>query len=641
MELKAFPYRSWESSIGERQVSAGSIRLGSPVAGCVGDGSRKIFWIESRPDEGGRCAVVARFGSGEISEMLDAEYSARSSVHEYGGGALFSGRDGDMFFINAMDQGIYRISETGPEKFCVAPNIRFADGDHDPARDLIYAVGERHVADHDPAPENFISRIGSDGVEEICRGADFYAAPRISPDGNWLAWLQWDLPKMPWEAALLCVARLDGDGRPGAVSKVAGGVGQAAFQPEWAPDGQLYYVAENGNWSNLYVHDVGAMQGRQVTDFEGELLRPLWGLGTRSFAVLGDGRVAAIVVRSGEHELVLIDLATDNVQAISQPYRQLHDPVVAPDGRSIVAIAHDDFAPPAIVTIAMDGTSMLVHRPGELSFDQADISVGETMSFPDGKGGRVFGVYYPPRNAKYEGREGDRPPAIVSAHGGPTGAADRGLKLKIQYWTSRGFAFVDVDYRGSTGYGCAFRTALDGQWGMADAEDVLSVARALIDQERCDPDGLFISGGSAGGFTVLMALVLGGIFKAGCVSYGVADLSRLLATTHKFEAGYLYGLTGTRPGRTEPEFTDRSPVHQAARITSPVLFLQGLDDKVVPPEQSRMMADVLRQNKVAAKLIEFPGEGHGFRGAETICRALAAEYEFYAECLGLEIGDEA
>ncbi len=637
MAIKIRAYGAWASAISGRQVAGGSIRLGAPIVGRVGDGEPGIFWVESRPHEGGRCAIVARSISGELADLLDADYSARSSVHEYGGGALFAGRGGDVFFINAKDQEIFRITENGPEQFSNTSDIRFADGDHDPERDMVYAVGERHTGDHDPAPENFVARVEKSDVISVCTGADFYAAPRISPDGRWLAWLQWDLPHMPWEAAELFVAPLDGDGMPGAPSKIAGGAGRAAFQPEWGPDGRLHYVAEQGNWSDLFVHDPETKKGRRVTDLAGELSRPLWGLGTRSYTLLRDGRIAAVVVRAGEHEFVLIDPMNNTVRVVPQPYRQVHDPVTAPDGGSVLAIAFDDHLAPAIVTIAMDGTSTLVHRPGDLSLEADDISVGETRVFSNG-GHDVYGVYYPPRNSQYAGPEGGNPPVIVSAHGGPTGCADRGLKIKIQYWTSRGFAFVDVDYRGSTGYGRDFRAALDGQWGVADADDVLTVAGQLIENGLCDPGGLFISGGSAGGFTVLMALVTGRVFRAGCVSYGVADLSRLLATTHKFEAGYLYGLTGTSPGNVEPAFTERSPLHQAARITSPVLFLQGLDDKVVPPEQSRMMAKVLRDNGVAAKLIEFPGEGHGFRGADTIIRALTAEHEFYADCLGIDIG---
>jgi dipeptidyl aminopeptidase/acylaminoacyl peptidase len=639
MAAKIHPYGAWTSSISGRQVAGGSIRLGAPVIGRLGDGAHGIFWVESRPNEGGRCAIVVRSQSGELTELLDADFSARSSVHEYGGGALFAGRGGDVFFINAADQEIFRTTKSGPEKFSIAPDIRFADGDHDPERDIVFAVGERHAGGHDLSPENFIARVSQSGVDKVCTGADFYAAPRISMDGQWLAWLQWDLPRMPWDAAELHVAPLDGDGVPGAGFKVAGGIGQAVFQPEWGPDGQLNYVMERGNWSNLFVHDPETKKGRRITDLAGELLRPLWGLGTRSYSILGDGRIAAVVIRRGEHELVLIDPANDTVQAIPQPHRQLHNPVTAPDGRSVVAIAFDDHVAPAIVRIAMDGASTLVHRPYDLSLEPGDITAGETRVF-SWHGREVYGVFYPPRNSQFAGPDGEKPPIILSAHGGPTGAADRGLKLKIQYWTSRGFAYLDVDYRGSTGYGRDYRAALDGQWGVADADDVLMVAGQLVDTGLCDPAGLFISGGSAGGFTVLMALVTGQAFRAGCVSYGVADLSRLLATTHKFEAGYLYGLTGTSPDKTEPEFTERSPLHQAARITSPVLFLQGLDDKVVPPEQSRMMAEVLRDNGIAVKLIEFPGEGHGFRGADTIVRALAAEHKFYADCLGIDIGGD-
>ncbi len=630
------PFGAWNSAIGERQVADGSVRLASPVVGRDANGKAFVAWIESRPDEGGRGAISALSTPSKVVDLIDKDYSARSRVHEYGGGALFAGGDGTLFFVNAGDQEIYAIRDDGPEQMTDAPDIRFADGSYDSASAIIYAIAERHQSDHDPSPENFIVGIRDGEADTICEGADFYSAPRISADGRRLAWLQWDLPHMPWEAAALFVAEIDASGQLGPALRIAGGIDGAAFQPEWGAGGKLFYVMEQGNWSHLFAYDPGSKQTSQISNMDGELLRPIWGLGTRSFTILGDGKIAAVLISNGEHELVLIDPANRDHKIVPQPHRQLHDPVTGPDGKTIIAIAHDDNQTPAIVEIGMDGISALVRRPGEIEFDGHEISKGETRAFLTDDGRKIYGVYYPPANSRYEGPDGVTPPLIVSAHGGPTGMADRGLKLKIQYWTSRGFAFVDVDYRGSTGYGRDYRVALDGQWGLLDAEDVLAVARSLIADKVCDADALFISGGSAGGFTVLMALVTGAIFRAGCVSYGVADIALLLATTHKFEAGYLYGLTGTSVGNTEPEFTDRSPIHQAGRISSPVLFLQGLEDMVVPPEQSRMMADTLRQNGVAAKLVEFPGEVHGFRSADTICLALAEEYAFYAACLGFE-----
>ncbi len=630
MKQKVLPFGTWKSTISPRLVAGASIRLGGLVANDFGN----PLWIESRPEEGGRCVIVEYGKDNKTGDVLPPEFSARSRIHEYGGGALLAGRGGALYFTSAGDQDIYRLNEDGTSaRLTNEPDTRFADYSLCPKGRGLFSVAERHEKHEHSAPENFLALVAEQGgeISIVRQGADFYAAPRVSPDGQRLAWLEWDLPHMPWQAAALYVARIADDGSLKDTRHIIGGEGKPAFQCEWDETGALYVVAEEGEWSHLYCWRDETLV--QVSQFEGELARPLWALGMRSYVPLGNRRFAAVTVQKGEHHLWLIDEGQASAIHIDQPHRQIIDPVKSGEN-AIFAIVGDDDEPSAIAEIDMSGNSRLIHRSSALTLGAKDISIGQTLELEVREGETLFAVYYPPANAACRGPKEELPPMILSAHGGPTGCADRGLKLKIQYWTSRGYAFLDCDYRGSTGYGALYRNALDGYWGLRDADDMVAAAHAVIERKLADPGALLISGGSAGGYTALMALCRSNLFRAACISYGVADLATLLATTHKFEAGYLYGLTGTSKGNTEPIFTERSPLHQARHITSPVLLLQGLDDRVVPPEQSRNMARAIEKSGVAVSLREFAGEGHGFRGADTIRKALELETAFYAKHLG-------
>lgn len=624
--------RIWSSPISAALAAEASLRFASLCAGSGGP-----VWIEERPADRGRGVVVRLERDGTARDMLPQRYSARSRVHEYGGGALFV--EGDrMFFVNHADQDIYAIDDDGtPRRLTDAGGVRFADMDIDRGRGRLVAVAESHAPDRHP--ENFIAAIPVHGarrgeVARLVEGADFYAFPRPSPDGLWLAWLEWDLPAMPWEAAVLKCARIGDDGRPGPGITVAGGPQGAAFQPQWSADGSLYFVVEKGEWSGLHRWREGAA-GPLFTP-EAELLRPLWALGQRAYALLGDGCIAAVLVRDGEQELWLIDPAGGGKRQLELPHRAIDHLAGAADGRLYAVVSGDEAAPAVAEMVVGKGRAAwrTLARPGAMALAKDVLSVGETLRLGAGRGRTVPAVYYPPRNPDHSCAAG-APPMLVMAHGGPTGAATRGLQLKVQFWTSRGFAVLDVDYRGSVGYGRAHRQALQGAWGEKDADDMIAAAQAAVGRGLADPSRLIATGRSAGGFTALCALIRSDIFRAASIHFGVADLATLLATTHKFEAGYLYGLTGTGPGATEPVFTARSPLAQAARIAAPVLFLQGLDDPAVPAQQARDIAASLRGRGVAVAHLEFAGEGHGFRRAETIRTAFLAELAFFSKVLGL------
>ena len=629
--------RIWSSPISAALAAEASLRFGAVAAGGHGP-----VWIEERPAEQGRGVVVRLGHDGMAHDMLPHGYSARSRVHEYGGGALFV--DGNsVFFVNHADQDIYAIEGDGtPSRLTRAGDTRFADMDRDRAHGRLLAVAE--IAAPDRHPKNIIATIGLDGAERgevasLIEGADFYAFPRVSADGRRLAWLEWNLPAMPWEAAILKCAEIGDDGRPRPSITVAGGPGGAVFQPEWGADGSLFFVVEKGEWSGLHLWREGVT--RPVFTPEAELLRPLWALGQRSYALLGDGRIAAAALCNGEQELWLVDPGSGSNRRLELPHRAIDHLAGAADG-TLYAVASDDDQVPAVaeMVVGRDAPAWrTLARPGAMGLAKDFLSVGKTLRLSAADGRTVPAVYYPPRNPGHLEANAALPPMLVMAHGGPTGAATRGLQIKVQFWTSRGFAVLDVDYRGSVGYGRAHRQALQGAWGEVDAEDVVAAAEAAVERGLADPERLIATGRSAGGFTALCALIRSNIFRAASIHFGVADLATLLATTHKFEAGYLYGLTGTTPGATEPVFEARSPLAQAARISAPVLLLQGLDDPAVPAQQARDIAASLRGRGVPVAHLEFAGEGHGFRRAETIRTAFLAELAFFSRVLGLPAGE--
>jgi len=636
MVRKTAPFGAWSSPVSPAHVAGKALRFGKLAAR-----ANTLLWSESRPAENGRTVIVERGSDGKLRDLTPEAMSARSRVHEYGGGEFAAIEDG-FVFVNGEDQDLYFTAAGGAtRRLTQAADMRFADPCGDPVRRRIIAVGERHR--EGAMPENLIAAIALEGAakpEALIEGADFYAYPTVSPDGTQLTWIEWDLPHMPWEDARLCIA---GFGSQGAITDrrvIAGGKGTSVFQPQWREDGALLFVWNPGDFGNLHLFDGHTVSN--LCPMDAEFARPLWGLGASAFAPLPDGRIAAAFIEDGEACLGLIAGSGGPVARIDTGYRQI-DGVVA-TAHGVAALATHDTLTPAVIEIDLRDPArpaIARHRDsGDVSELEGAISRGRHVSFPGFGGRTVHALYYPPQNARYAGPHGTLPPAIVSAHGGPTGMADRGFKPKIQYWTSRGFAFLDVDYTGSFGYGRTYREALNGRWGEADVEDVAAGARWLASEGLADPDRLLISGSSAGGYTVLQALCLHDLFAAGAAYYGISDVARLAALTHKFESGYTYTLFGAAPDKAVAVFNARSPLAHAETISSPVIFFQGLDDAVVPPEQSRAMADSLLARKVPVAYLEFEGEGHGFRRAETVERAIQAEQAFYARVLGLEPADD-
>jgi dipeptidyl aminopeptidase/acylaminoacyl peptidase len=649
------PFGDWPSPITSGLAASASRRFG--MVQTVGP---TIYWTQSHPEQGGRQVIMrarndgpgqgGREGAGEVSlersleELLPQPYSARSRVHEYGGGE-FLVVDDTIYFVNDGDQAVYAMLAGGaPAPLTHAPNVRFADFAHDAHRARLVAVGEAHAAE--TLARNSLLAIALQDrrgeITELTADHDFFASPRLSPDGTRLAFLAWDLPDMPWDSATLFVADVGVDGRLGEPRRIAGGDGSFAFQPEWGPGGQLFFVWDQTGWGNLYAWTNGVVTPMHAPR-AAELARAQWTFGARSYAVNGDaGRIGMAFVDQGRPLFVSLSLDGSRSEAVStlpESVARIDDPV--PFGDHFAALVSTAERPPAIMSIttnsavALVASAALAARSPLPPAGEPTISRGRILQCPGCDGQTIFAVYYAPQNDVYCGPPGVAPPALVLAHGGPTSMADRGLKMRTQFYTSRGFAVLDVDYSGSTGYGRAYRRRLDGQWGIADPADCAAAARHLAVAGLADASRIAIAGGSAGGYTVLMALATSEAFAAGSCHYGVSDLRRLLEHTHKFESGYLYRLTGTTPSHWQDVLTQRSPLTLTDAIHAPLILFQGLDDKVVPPEQSRLMVAKLAQRGVEVAYHEFAGEGHGFRVAATIAAVLEAELAFLQRALRL------
>lgn len=619
------PAGLWESPITAELAAAaasapGEIRLDGP----------DTCWIESRPAEGGRSVIVRRDPSGEISDLLPPPFSARSRVHEYGGGAYAVYR-GTVYFSNGADGRIYRLDPGGsPRPITPEGEYRYGDLVYDPRRRRVLAVREDHTSPGPPVN----TLIAADGegrrpVEVLFSGRDFYASPRPRPDGSGLAFLCWDLPDMPWDGTGLYLAELDEAGRPEVSRLVAGGEGESIFQPEWSPGGELFFVSDRTGWWNIYRLEGGKVV--PIRPMEAESGLPLWSLGASTYAFPDPARLVAAFCREGSWSLGVISLEDGRLREVETGYTEIASVRARPG--SAVFLGASPRSLPAVVEYFPGSEKLEVIRPerGE-AIDPGFVSTPTSIEFPAARGKTAYGFFYPPRNPAFQLPPGELPPLLVAVHGGPTGSASPVLKSKTQFWTSRGFAVLEVNYRGSSGYGRRYREELDGLWGAADVEDCRAGARWLAGKGMVDPGRMAIRGSSAGGFTALGALAGETVFRAGAIYYGVSDLELLAGDDHKFESGYFQRLVGPYPERRDL-YRARSPVNFAARISAPVIFFQGLEDRVVPPDQTRRMVDALRKKNIPAEAIYFPGEGHGFRGGETIRQALEAEYRFYREFL--------
>jgi dipeptidyl aminopeptidase/acylaminoacyl peptidase len=623
------PYGAWPSPVSAASLAEGAIGMSDLR---VANG--QLYWLESRPAEGGRLVVMTGDVGGDARQLTPERFNARTRVHEYGGASFVVAPDG-IWFSHFRDQKLYRQAEGVAPEPMTPDGYRYADATAAPGGGLI-AVREDHG---DPAHvKNAIVRLSGqpgDAGTAMFDEADFVAYPRISPDGSRLAWIAWDFPAMPWDATRLYVADLSAGGLANR-REIAGGAAISAIEPQWTADGGLVWLSDETGWWNLYAENPNGDR-RAVLARDVEFGGPLWSLGQANFALIDDGQILAAARAEAGEQLLVID-RTGAVREIKLPflaYAQLQ----RLDQRRVAMLAYAATETSALIVVDVEtGAFEIVRRPSPASLAPRYVSQAEAISFPSANRRTAHALFYPPKNDDVRAPAAEKPPLIVQAHGGPTGGASAAFSLQTQFWTTRGFAVVDVDYGGSSGYGRAYRDLLQGQWGIVDVEDVIAAARYLADAGRVDAKRIAIHGGSAGGFTTLAALAGSNVFAAGGDFFGVSDLGALARDTHKFESRYLDGLVGPWPA-AKAIYDARSPINHLERFTAPLIILQGAEDPVVPPNQAHMILDALRAKGVPVAYLEFPGEGHGFRRAEHIIRAKEAELYFYGRVFGFTPAD--
>uniref|UniRef100_A0A7S0EI64 Peptidase S9 prolyl oligopeptidase catalytic domain-containing protein n=1 Tax=Hanusia phi TaxID=3032 RepID=A0A7S0EI64_9CRYP len=641
-DVSSLPYGEWDSPITSKDITDGTIGLGSPTF----DGE-DLYWLESRPNEGGR-QVIVKMEGGEPVDLTPPSFNVRSRVHEYGGGD-FIVHKGIIYFVNFVDQRIYaQLAFPGIDPVPLTPEgkLRFSDMTVDEARGRLICVVEDHSGEGEP--RNYIAAVKTETEEGsavakpevLLEGDDFYASPRLSQDGDQLAWVSWRHPNMPWDATVVSKGTLDQSGKVVNVKKVAGGENESTMNPTWDVFGQLFFLSDRSGWYNIYREDEG--QVVPVKEMQAEFAGPMWKLGSKPFTFLPDGRILCNVKepKVAGSRLAALDPSNGQVENLASSYSHVGGFAVSQEkiaflGGSARQPTELVFAPIAKFP-AKKSELTVAKKSSKLEIKSLYLSEPRSIEFPTGRPGQTaWMIFYPPQNAKYVGPPGSLPPLLVKSHGGPTAATSTAFNLGIQFWTSRGYAVADVDYSGSSGYGRDYRERLKGKWGIYDVEDCCSAAKYLEQEGLVDGSKMAIDGGSAGGYTTLCCLTFKDTFKAGCSSYGIGDLETLASDTHKFESRYLDSLVGPYPEMKE-EYRNRSPINFVEQLKCPIAFFQGADDRVVPLNQAEAMHKAVKEKGILTSLTVFQSEGHGFRRADNIRTALDGELFFFNAAFGLK-----
>ncbi len=625
-------YGSWISPITSDLIVSETVRLGQVVLD-----DESTYWTEGRPQEGGRNVIVCCTADGQINDVTPEPFNVRSRIHEYGGGA-FAVVDKTVYFSNYLDNQIYRQGMgTRPVAITSGSGRRYADFAIDEKRNRLICVVEDHSDLGQNEPVNSLMSLNLvDGMTQIIAGGnDFYASPCISRDGSHLAWLTWNHPNMPWDSTELWVATWNEDGTIANLKQVAGGHNESIFQPKWSPDNKLYYVSDRNGWWNLYYLQNG--QTKPLFEMEAEFGRPQWVFGMSAYGFVSAEKIICAYTQNGIWHLASIQTKTRKLERIETDYTSIESVQVNTNMVAFIGGSPSQFSSVAKLDLATQ-YPYVIRKSCNVELQLECLSTSQTIKFPTADGLISYAFFYAPQNDRHIASESELPPLIVVSHGGPTGATSNTLSLNLQYWTSRGFAVLDVNYGGSTGYGRAYRERLNNRWGIVDVEDCINGAKFLVDQGQVDSNRIAIKGGSAGGYTTLCALTYHDFFKAGASYYGIGDLEALATDTHKFESRYLDGLVGKYPEEMET-YRHRSPIHAIDLLNCPIIIFQGLDDKVVPPNQAEAMVRALKSKGIPVAYVPFDGEGHGFRKSQNIKRALDAELYFYGCVFGFTPAD--
>lgn len=628
MIKKTEPYGTWKSPISSESLVESNLRFGQ-----IDVNKSTFYYVEGRPSEKGRCVLMKGSLEGSTEELLPQAFNVRTTVHEYGG-KCFLGYKETVYFVNYQDQDIYKITkEKVVSRITQEPSLRFAD--FTITEDALYAVAEKH---HGNLVENMLVRVSlnTSHIEVITRGYDFYAAPRISPDNHTLAWFCWNHPNMPWDGSELWMAKLSSEGILSCPKCIAGGPEEAITAPLWSDDNILHFISDRTGFWNLYRYVNDSIEALYPCELD--FGAPHWIFGSERYCFLENGKIAAIGTNKGVDNLYILDVEKHTLERIEAPFTSISD-LYCLSETNLLFIAASPSTPTALVAFDLKTkkNSTLKYSQNK-TIEEGFRSLPEEIAFKTENGLTSYGFYYPPTNKNYQSNKGEKPPLIMRCHSGPTSHVSPKFGLDILYFTSRGFAFFEINYGGSTGYGRDYRNRLRNSWGIVDVQDCVYAAHELCRRDLVDKNRLIIKGGSAGGYTALSALTFKNTFQAGACYYGVSDLEALVKETHKFELHYLDRLVGPYP-KEKDTYIKRSPIHFVDKLSCPIIFFQGANDKVVSPSQSEVMYLALSKKKIPTTYILFENESHGFRIGSTIKRCIEAELFFYSKIFHFTLAD--
>lgn len=625
------PYGTWKSPISESMVAKDSISFESLKIDPVHPD--KIYWLALYPAEEGR-ATISQYSHGKIQMCLPKNFSARTQAHSYGGGE-FTVYDNTIFFSNEKDNRLYKLEGCNgtPIPLTSPGDFRYADCSVNSSKNKLYCIREEFFKNKKSEDSIISIDLKTHDMKIVEKGQDFYSSPIVSPDGRNLAWLSWNLPHMMFDTTQLWLADINEDGSVKNKKLILGKKDISIFQPQWSPSNVLYFISDQTGWWNLYRYQRNKIESVYLTPAEFGIVS--WEFGPSTYSFVNDNLIAASYLKQGKGYFGFIDVNKKQMQTLNFPYTEFAS--VKSNPQNVYFFAGGLYSNPAVVELnATTHKTKELQTSLSLNLNHDFISVPKHIEYKALDGKINYAYYYPPKNPNYEAPKGEKPPLIVLVHGGPTARAAASLVLSKQFWTSRGYAILELNYEGSSGYGRAYRDLLKGRWGIGDRAAAISGALYLVQKGLADPKRLIIKGESAGGYTVLRVLTTSSVFQVGTDYFGVSNLETEYQTTHKLESRYWVGLIGPYPEK-KAIYRERSPYFSIDKLSGALLILQGMEDEPVPPAQSEMIYETAKKAGKTVAYITFQNEGHGFRHAESRIKSLEAEQYFYNTIFGMPV----